>query len=137
MTTLIMTSPKIEGHIQLDYNEAGALERLHIAGALTQKQYEFFMPLLPWHAGMIESFRAKAPQASFVLRDRKLTFIEFWDRYDDKIRSSKKRTEKAWNALSEADQIRAYLHYPKYMRHKGAAEKMYAETYLSKELWNN
>ncbi len=107
MTTLIMTSPKMEGCIQFDYNEAGALERLHIACALTPKQYELIVSALPWHTGLIDAFRAAVPQASFVARDRKLSFLDFWDKYDDKVRSSKKRTEKAWNALSEADQIRA------------------------------
>ena len=66
-----------------------------------------------------------------------ITFLMFWDKYNDKSRSSKKKCEAMWNRLSAADRVKAYYHVDTYNRHRGNAEKKYCETYLSAELWNN
>jgi hypothetical protein len=132
-----MTAPTIDGAIQFDYNEAGYLERFFVGASLTHQQYQFIVGRLPWHTDQIEAFTTSVPSASFAMRDRKLTFREFWDKYDDKVRSSRKRTEKKWDSMSETEQIKAYLFIPKYFRSKGNAEKKYAETYLAAEQWNN
>jgi hypothetical protein len=69
--------------------------------------------------------------------EQHITFEMFWYKYNDKIRSSKKRSLKLWDKLSESDQIKAYYHIDTYNRKRGNAEKKYCETYLTAELWNN
>ena len=66
-----------------------------------------------------------------------ITFEMFWDKYNDKLRSSKKRSEKIWNKLKQEDKIKAFYHINTYNKYRGNAEKKYAETYLNAELWNN
>ena len=66
-----------------------------------------------------------------------ITFEMFWEKYNDKLRSSKKRSRKYWDKLSEEDQVKAYYYYDTYNRNRGNAEKKYCETYLNAELWNN
>ena len=68
---------------------------------------------------------------------QQITFEMFWDRYDDKARSSKKKSLHLWNRLTEPDRIKAYYHYPTYNKLRANAEKKYCETYLNAELWNN
>jgi hypothetical protein len=74
---------------------------------------------------------------SVVEMDFKITFQMFWDKYNDKERSSKKRSERLWDKLSEDNQVRAYYFYDTYNKKRGNAEKKYCETYLSAEQWNN
>lgn len=79
----------------------------------------------------------KTRACTVVELQQEITFAMFWDKYSDKQRSSRKRTEKLWNKLSEADHVKAFYYIETYNRHRGNAEKKYAETYLSDELWNN
>lgn len=68
---------------------------------------------------------------------QKITFDMLWDKYNDKARSSKKKSQKLWEKLDEANQVKAYYHYDAYNRNRGNADKKYCETYLRDELWNN
>lgn len=79
----------------------------------------------------------KKGKAEIVELEMKISFEMFWNKYDDKLRSSKKKTEKIWNKLTEPNQIKAYYYINTYNRNRGTAEKKYAETYLNAELWNN
>ena len=69
--------------------------------------------------------------------EMKITFSMFWDKYDDKERSSKKRCEKMWGKYDESHQVKAYYFIEVYNRNRGNAEKKYCETYLNAEQWNN
>lgn len=79
----------------------------------------------------------KTVNAECVEMQIKLSFDMFWDKYNDKERSSKKRSQRIWEKLSEENQIKAYYYYDRYNRNRGSAEKKYCETYLSAEMWNN
>lgn len=79
----------------------------------------------------------KLKNFTVVELQQNITFEMFWNAYADKIRSSKKKSEKAWNKFPEAEQVKAYYFIQKYNRHRGNAEKKYCETYLNAELWNN
>lgn len=137
MKRLIMTSSSFTGQVVFEYNEAGLLEAMRMDADMTDKQRAFLGGLLPWTINDIEALRASAKTASFILQDRELTFAMFWNRYNDKSRSSRKKTEVVWNKLSTADQVKAYLYIPTYLKNKGSAEKKHATTYLNDELWNN
>lgn len=66
-----------------------------------------------------------------------ITFEMFWDKYNDKERSSKKRSRRLWDKLPEEEQVKAYYYYDRYNRNRGSAEKKYCETYLGAVMWNN
>lgn len=63
-----------------------------------------------------------------------LSFDAFWDKYNYKV-GNKKRAEKLWNALSEADRIQALkviASYDNWLKRKNyIQEKCYPETYLN------
>lgn len=137
MVTVIMTSDAIDGQVSFEYNENGYLAAMIIDAYLTIAQMNFLSANLPWLQTQIESLKNKTKKATFVVTDREITFDMFWNRYNDKSRSSKKKTETQWDKLSKTDQVKAYMYIPVYLNNKGAAEKKYATTYLSDELWNN
>ena len=66
-----------------------------------------------------------------------ITFDMFWNRYNDKLRSSKKRSQRLWEKLSQEDRVKAFFYIKTYNRNRGNAEKKYCETYLNAELCNN
>ena len=84
----------------------------------------------------LDYFKTK-PGFTIVQLQQHITFDMFWRKYNDPLRSSKKRTQAKWNKMPEADQIKAYYFIDAYLKYKGNAEKKYAETYLNTELWNN
>lgn len=67
-----------------------------------------------------------------------ITFDMFWQRYDDKARSSKVKTQRAWDKMPKREQVKAYQFIPRYFESipPGVCKK-YATTYLSDQLWNN
>ena len=81
---------------------------------------------------------AKGITCTVMKLDDKITFDMFWDKYNDKDRSSKKRSLKLWQKLKEDDQVKAYHYHDQYVKKMppGVAKK-YAETYLAAEQWNN
>lgn len=84
--------------------------------------------LLSW----VKSFRNE-----FIELEGNISFETFWDKYNDKVRSSRKRSQKLWEKLNKENQAKAYYYIDTYNRHRGNAEKKYCETYLNAELWNN
>lgn len=83
------------------------------------------------------SLHAQKSGFEVVELETQITFDMFWNSYNDKLRSSKKRSEKIWQKLDEANQVKAFYFIRTYNRNRGNAEKKYCETYLTAELWNN
>ncbi len=137
MITVLMTSPTFEGEITFIYNEKNCLSSLLISEPLKDNQYEFLKANLPWHKDQLPALASLTLHATFIHKKLEVTFDMFWNRYNDKDRSSKKKTLAMWEKMSQAEQIKAYLYIPVYNRHRGNAEKKYATTYLAAELWNN
>lgn len=132
----LVTTEKSKDGIEYTYNANGILIGFEIKQVATanialhvlknlQLSYEAF---LSW---------AKSINATVVELLPNITFEKMWDKHDDKVRSSKKRSLKKWNTMPQAEQVKAYFYHDTYMANKGNADKMYLETYLNKELWNN
>lgn len=137
MKTLIMTSETFTGSVMFEYGESGRLESLKMDASLNDTQLEWLGKNIPWTEDLIQPFTTHSTKLVFSLTDRDITFEMFWNRYNDKSRSSRKKTEQKWNKLSKADQVKAYCYIPVYLKNKGEAGLKYAETYLHAELWNN
>ncbi len=68
-----------------------------------------------------------------------ITFDVFWNKYDHKLLSNKKKSVQKWEKMTEAEQEKAYRFLDKYfykILQSGIAKK-HVETYLNSELWNN
>ncbi len=132
-----MTSPKLPGEVIFTYNEKGRFSSLLITECLSDEQYKHLFDHFPWNLGLLDPLSKASPSATFVEKQLQVTFDMFWNRYNDKERSSKKKTLVMWNKMPVTEQVKAYLYIPTYNRKRGTADKKYATTYLSDELWNN
>ena len=139
MKRFSLTSVTFEGEVIFSFNDDNLLMSFDQTGAsLSEPQQVFLLKNLPRDLVDIEKFLKKSPTARFVELNDAVTFDTFWNRYDEKVRSSKKKALKVWNRMTRAEQIKAVSYIPRYLQHlPPGTEKKYAETYLNAELWNN
>ncbi len=135
--TYHITSTSWAGYIELEFNSIGLMIRSDITQAvLNEAQQIWFLK----NCRELSELQRVIIGTSATLTEVKLevTFDLFWNRYDEKIRSSKKKALTTWNRLRKDDQVKAYQYIKKYEQSisPGVAKK-YAETYLNAELWNN
>jgi hypothetical protein len=138
MRTFLITSPAFTGDIKVQYNDLDMLINCDLQNAqLSQQQHTWFLKRIPTALEDLQLL-IRNSNARMVEVNQEITFESFWNRYNDKVRSSRKKAEKIWNRLSKANQAKAYVYISTYeaSRPKGV-EKKYAETYLNAELWNN
>ena len=139
MITYSLTSSAFEGEVIFDFDDNGLLVRYDASGAnLTEGQQVFLLRRLPRELAQIKTFLENSPTARFTPIEQEVSFDMFWNRYNEKVRSSKKKAMKIWSRLSRADQIKAYRYIARYEQslYQGTPKK-YAETYLNAEIWNN
>ncbi len=135
----ILESTAWKGYVELQYDELMLLRNMDMSNAeLSEDQHIWFLKNLPRELAELQQLMAKSKSATLTEVKKEVSFDEFWNRYDEKIRSSKKKSEKIWNRLSKSDQLKAYEFIRKYEKAipQGVSKK-YCETYLNAELWNN
>ncbi len=131
-----LTSPTFTGYIEFIFNDNTLLESYGIHADLSEKQQIYILKNMPRE--IIELDKLKSGTVTITEINQEVTFEMFWNRYDEKIRSSKKKAMAGWNKMSKASQVRAFRFISKYESNilPGTAKK-YAETYLNAELWAN
>lgn len=134
-----LTSTAFAGEVLFEFDDNQLLQRFDSTGAnLSEQQQLFLLRRLPRDLAQIKTFLESSPTAKFTPIEQHITFEMFWNRYDEKVRSSKKKALKIWNRLSRTDQQKAFRFIARYEAslYPGTPKK-YAETYLNAELWNN
>ncbi len=137
--TFSLTSQQFTGEVILQFDEDGYLVMYNSSGAqLNQAQMKWLIGEMPKTVDEIERILGTSKTAKLTEFTEEVTFQMFWDRYDDKMRSSKKRAIAKWNKMSKTDQIKSYRFISRYEGNilPGTAKK-FVETYLNAELWNN
>ena len=134
MKTFLLTNEQIPGEIFLHEDDCGKVRCDFTQSEATTQQQVFLLQ----HADAgIETLK-RILSGNSKLVELSVTFEMFWHRYDDKLNSSKRRTEMKWNKMSKDEQQRAYDYIPKYFSNiPSGTRKKFAETYLNAELWNN
>ena len=135
MKKYILISKSYTGEIIFIFSK-GILAMFDTRGAeLNDQQRAWVLSHLPRNEQALKLYDSKF---SITVVEQAVTFEQFWDRYDDKEHSSKKRTLAKWNKMPASEQVKAYNYIKKYNSTilQGCAKK-YAETYLNAELWNN
>lgn len=139
MTEYSLTSVAFDGEVIFTFNDSGLLESFDISGAeLSEKQHLWILKELPRELCEIKRVMGSSVSASMTELKKEITFEMFWQRYNEKIKSSKKKSLAKWNRLSKADRVKAFYFISKYeMSIPNGVAKKYAESYLNAELWNN
>jgi hypothetical protein len=131
-----LTSSSFTGYIEFIFNDNTLLEGYGIHADLSEKQQVYILKNMPRE--IIELDKLKSGTVTITEINQEVTFEMFWNRYDEKIRSSKKKALSGWNKMSKANQVRAFRFISKYESNiLPDTAKKYAETYLNAELWDN
>ncbi len=135
MRVFEITSTKFTGKVIVKFNDQDCFAGIDFSEAdITVGQVQWFLKHLPANSHALGIF----PDGTVTEVCESIDFNAFWNRYDDKARSSKLKTERVWNRMSRAEQVKAYNYVPKYFNSiPGGVMKKYATTYLNDQLWNN
>ena len=136
MKVFHMTSVTFTGYIEFAFNDNSLLEKYQISAELSERQQIYLLKNMPRELPELDNLKSSTVTITEI--NQEVTFDMFWNRYDEKIRSSKKKALSGWNKMSKANQVRAFRFISKYESNilPGTAKK-YAETYLNAELWAN
>ena len=136
--TYSLTSTAFSGEVLFEFRN-DLLVKFDMSNAeLNDKQHIILAHNLPRTLFEVDVFMSKSKNAIFIEIPQVITFDMFWQRYDDKLNSSKKKTEVKWNKMPLSEQFKAFRFIGRYFASIPAnTRKKYAETYLNAELWNN
>jgi hypothetical protein len=145
MITYLLISKQIDGEgVFFGYNEDGLLVQFEVRGKVTPVQLEWLHNHLPLDYDKdFVSFKVLVEQggqkAKIVEVQSNLSFEKFWEDYNYKL-GKKSQAKKMWEAMDEADKIRALAYIKRYnqflSQHPGQ-DKQYPTTFLSYRQWEN
>jgi hypothetical protein len=139
MSLYSLTSTAFDGEVLFEFNDAGILQKFDTSAAqLSEQQQLWILKKMPKHLAHVKMILGDSETATLTELKQDVTFEMFWNRYNEKVRSSKKKAERIWNRLTKTNQVKAFRGIIAYERNiPGGILKKYAETYLGAELWNN
>lgn len=147
MKKFLFTSGAFEGEVIFEFKEFKGEDGVVLwlltkfdsdLAELSDMQQRWLLTKMPKELSEVRRVIGTSPTAILTEVLLNLTFDIFWNRYGEKIRSSKKRTIAKWNKMTESERGKAYRFIPKYEGNmQPGTNKKYAETYLNDELWNN
>lgn len=141
MRQFVYSSTHLIGEVLLGYSENDLLVFFDLSKAqLTEAQHATFIKFFPLTLTKLKELIASDKENRRIVEVvNEITFETFWETYDHKALSHKKKSVAIWNKLSMAERIKAYQHLNKYFYQikVNNTPKMYANTYLNSEIWNN
>lgn len=138
MKTLVLTSTNFEGELEFRYDFNGYLCFFENRSHMDKLQLAWLLKRIPPTIDDLKAMVKKSKAAKLTEIKHEITFEMFWERYNNKSLSSKKKSLTRWNRMSKAQRAKAYYYIPKYFNSMPAGvAKKYAETYLNSEIWNN
>lgn len=134
MRVFEISCDKFTGAVVVKFNDEGHFCAIDFSGSgVSEKQMEWFLGRLPRTVDDLKLYRFTVAE---ILDS--VTFEAFWDKYDDKARSSKVKTKRVWDKMSRTEQVKAYNYIDRYVRNiPPTVCKKYATTYLNDQMWNN
>lgn len=138
MKTFILTSARMQGEIEFRFDDAGYLHGYENRAVLTPDQQEWLLARLPKTLDGLKAVLTQSKGARLTEVSQEVTFEMFWDRYNEKTLSSKKKSMQRWDKMSQRSRQAAYSFIFNYLASlPQGVRKKYAETYLSSEIWDN
>jgi hypothetical protein len=118
------------------YDDGDLLQGISFNGNYPEPVRRIVLKSMPLRPELLE--QTKGRTGILTEEAEKVTFEMFWDRYNDKARSSRVKTERVWNKMPEGERTKAYRYINRYKSSipQGVCMK-YATTYLNDQMWNN
>ncbi len=134
----LLSSDKLKGEMLYEYDEKGIIKEFTLDAELTPGQLQFLSNHFPVTEKMLLK---QAKHYGWRLKpvEQDLSFDAFWSRYAHKV-GNKKRAERLWNLLSKKEKAKALAYLPRYesyLTQNPGISKLYPETYLNQQRWNN
>lgn len=139
MSIFHLTSESFDGFVEFEFDKNGFLARYDTNNATMGAEHmSYLLNRFPRHIDQAKQLISGSKTATLKEVVIEVTFEMFWNKYNDKVNSSRKRSLQKWNRMNKADRIKAYQYLNKYFTSiPYGTRKKYAETYLNAELWNN
>lgn len=121
------------------FNLNGMLIGFEINATLSDGQYDYFFKNLPMKVEILTvSWKKNSNTLKISEVPLDLSFDAFWTKYAYKV-GDKKKAEKLWSKLNDADRSLALNNIDKYSRFafERNIDKVYPERYLSQERFKN
>lgn len=136
MKKFTLTFPRYQGEITFAYDDNDLLSGIAFGGNHPEWMKSAVLKTLPMTVQKLLNVNWR--DGILTEEAEKVTFQMFWDRYADKARSSKVKTERVWNRMPEGERVKAYRYVNRYKSAipQGVCMK-YAATYLNDQMWNN
>ncbi len=134
----ILKSPALKGELIFTYDENGIIKEFIKAADLTDKQLAWLNHHFPVTMELLKQ-QIKGTKSTLTKVDPDLSFDAFWGAYAHKV-GNKRRAKRLWDDLSKEDRIKALAYIKKYNRflaNNPGISKLYPETYLNQQRWNN
>jgi hypothetical protein len=142
MRKFIYTSQHITGDVLAGFDEkSGLLLLIDLSKSEMSydQHYNFMLKFPRTLKEFLELEKEKPNERKITEVFDTITFDDFWNRYDHKALSSKKKAKAIWDKMPSVEQQRAYNHIAKYSKlvAQQGIQKKHAETYLNSYLWDN
>lgn len=139
MSLFHLTSTAFEGFVEFEFDKNGILVHYDTRNAtMSAEHMNYLLNRFPRHVDQAKQLISGSDTASLEEVVIEVNFDMFWNKYNDKVNSSRKRSLQKWNRMNKQDRIKAYQFLNKYFLNiPYGTRKKYAETYLNAELWNN
>lgn len=135
METYILTSQAFDGGVIIT-DDNGRLQANFIGTTVNMNHQKYILERMS--EGLEKMLSHFNSSANCKMEKLVIDFNMFWNKYDDKINSSRKRTKAKWDKMPESERTKAYYYIGKYFASiPYGTRKKFAETYLNAELWNN
>lgn len=135
----VLTFTELSGRVLVTYDSRGFLICEKIEADLDLRQLTYVWERISIHECNLPNIALMSKGKIKIDRaPDDLSFERFWTLYNYKV-GKKERVMKLWNALSETDKIVCLNSIPKYNKWLSlrTTARLYAETYLSQERFNN
>ena len=136
MRKIVLTIPRFEGEVVFTYDDGDSLHGIAFEGAFPDPVKSTILRSYPVRPEDLQ--RTKGRTGILTEEEERVTFEMFWNRYNDKARSSRVKTQRVWERMPEGERVKAYRYINRYKSSipQGVCMK-YATTYLNDQMWNN
>lgn len=136
----ILTGDSLDGEgLFFKYNSDEWLIGYREACNMKSMQRAWLFNNFPFHRTKLFEIQKVAAKLRIQEVETDLSFKRFWDEYAYKV-GKKKRAERMWNNLSKANKVKALRYirtYNSFLAKNEGLGRLYPETYLHQERWNN
>lgn len=122
--------------MELRYNENNLLCFFENRSLMASTAQAWLLNNIPLQSSELQTLMKITKTLKATEINKLVSFEDFWDKYDHKAMSSKKKALSRWKNMSKGQRLKAYNYIGIYFAAmpQGVAKK-YAETYLNSEVW--